>query len=119
MSGPDTLELNSVTQLRIDIGELKGILNTTVVTQGSQIADLANKQEIQRRDLTSVASNLTEKINTVSNAGSTNTENIKNLREDLKKVEEKQNSSFGKIFMALAAVLSFLSLIWNVVGGKV
>lgn len=113
----DTAE-NNITQVRIDIGELKGILNTTVVSQGEKINDLSSKQELQRRDMDSVKDILTEKINAVGTIANTNTESIKNIREDVKQVQEKQNATFGKVVQVLSPIFAAFALVWAVLGGK-
>lgn len=109
----DTAE-NNITQVRIDIGELKGILNTTVVAQGEQIRDLSGKQEMQRRDMDSVKDILIEKIGAVATIANTNTESIRNIRDDMKQVQEKQNATFGKVIQVLSPILAALGFLWGV-----
>lgn len=113
----DTAE-NNITQVRIDIGELKGILNTTVVSQGEKISDLGHKHETLRRDVDSVKDVLVEKINAVGTIANTNTESIKNIREDVKQVQEKQNATFGKVIQVLSPIFAAFALIWAILGGK-
>lgn len=113
----DTAE-NNITQVRIDIGELKGILNTTVVSQGEKINDLGHKHETLRRDVDSVKDILVEKINAVGTVANTNTESIKNIREDVKQVQDKQNGTVGKVTLVLSPIIATFALIWAILGGK-
>ena len=113
MSSTDTAE-NNITQVRIDIGELKGILNTTVVTHSDKIRGLEQTQEKQRSDMNAVKDVLIEKINVVSTIAETNKNEIGNIRDDVKGIQEKQNGSFGKIAIATSIVLSLIGLFWNI-----
>jgi phosphotransferase system IIA component len=113
----DTAE-NNITQVRIDIGELKGILNTVVTTHAEQIRDVKVGQVQLRSDLTAVKDNAVAAIAAVATTASTNSENIKDMRDDIKKVEEKQNATFGKTLMILSPILAAAALLWNIIGGK-
>jgi hypothetical protein len=104
------------TQVRVDIGELKGILNTTVVTHSDKIRDLEQTQEIQRRDMNSVKDTLIEKINVVGTVASTNTNEISNLRDDMRQVQEKQNATFGKVMQVFGPIIAGLALVLSIYG---
>lgn len=109
---------NDITQVRVDIGEIKGIMNTIVLSHGEQIRGLTDGQKQLRTDLTAVKDNATLAINNVSTVANAASENIKDIREDVKSINDKQNATFGKVLQALSPIIATFALIWAVLGGK-
>lgn len=109
---------NTITQVRVDIGELKGILNTVVISHAGLIKDLQSGQDKLRVDLTAVKDNANDAIQKVAQVANTNTANIITLTSDVKDVENKQNSSGTRVLAVIAGIVGAAGLLWNVIGGK-
>lgn len=93
-----------LTQLRVDVGRIEGILTTKVVVQGEEIQKLSNGHNA-----------LNEKINTVNTKAETNTTQINNLQGIVNSIQEKQNGSGGKVALVVSLILSFFGLLWQVI----
>jgi 2-polyprenyl-3-methyl-5-hydroxy-6-metoxy-1,4-benzoquinol methylase len=93
-----------LTQLRVDVGRIEGILTTRVVVQGEEIQKLSSGHDA-----------LNEKINTVNTKAETNTTQINNLQGIVNGIQEKQNGSAGKVALVVSLILSFFGLLWQIV----
>lgn len=126
--------------MQIQLGEIKGILNTIVTEHARRIGDTETAHRQLRFDLDSVkveakkdVADLSDKIyNTISKATekgnntlhelnrdiTTNKNNVTELRSDITEVKEKQNAAWGKAVMILSPIAAFGALAWNVLGGR-
>jgi len=118
-----------ITTLISAVAEIKGILNTRVVTQAEDIRDLKQNHGTLRYDLDRVKENaakdttdakaeMVDRINVVAAIGAANTNAIVDIRSDVTKVEDKQNATFGKVVQVLSPIVAVLALIWAVLGGN-
>ena len=112
----ESADQNTLTQVRVDISEIKGIMNTIVLSHGEQIRGLNDGQKQLRVDLTAVKDNATKEITAVSVVANAAAENIKDIREDVKSVNEKQNATFGKVLQVVSPIIAAGALIWAVLG---
>lgn len=124
--------------MQIQLGEIKGILNTIVTEHARRISDLDKSHVQMRFDLTAIKTeakkdvgDLAEKLNNMAiksheDGGkilqelnkdiTTNKNNIAELRGDIIEVKDKQNAGFGKVVMILSPILAFVALLWNILG---
>ena len=107
---------DTITGVRIDIARLEGML-TSFLTDGVRRIENGEKvSEKIRTDLTAVKEGCHSDLAVVASKVTINTENIKELREDIKDIREKQNASFGRILLIMSPIISAAALLWNMIG---
>lgn len=107
---------DNYTQIRVDIGELKGILTTVITEHGRRITDTEQKVNQLRTDLTAVKEEVTKEVTSVSTRVTTNSGDISNIREDIKTLFDRASQNFPKTTALIAVVIAAGSLLWNVFG---
>ena len=141
MGETDVSNSTVLVAIQIQIGEIKGILNTLVTEHARRIGD--NETDIRKlrtdldavkneakKDLDVAVGKFNDKFSEGSEKGNkllhtlntditTNKNNIAELRSDVVEVKEKQNSSMNRVLAVLASIVAGASLIWNVFGDKV
>lgn len=140
-TGEETANNTVLVSMQIQLGEIKGILNTIVTEHARRIGDSENNLRQVRFDLDAVkteakkdvgdlATRLTNMATKASEDGNkilldlnrditTNKSNISELKGDMTEVKEKQNSSTNRVLAVLAGIVGVASLLWNMIGDKV
>lgn len=109
---------NNYVQIRVDIGELKGILTTVITEHGRRITDQEQIATKLRTDLTAVKDEGNRELSITNTRVTQNTSGIEELKSDMKEVKDKINGSWQKIWTVLAFCVGGAGLIWNILGGK-
>lgn len=97
---------NTYTQIRVDIGELKGILTTVVTEHGRRIQDAETEQKQFRTDLTNVKEKAAENVTEVSTRVTSNTEHIRDIRGDVQTINDKMNGSVNRAIQILSPLIA-------------
>ncbi|ALY09292.1 membrane protein [Arthrobacter phage Nellie] len=111
-------ESDNYTQIRVDIGELKGILTTVITEHGRRITDIEQNAVRLRTDLTAVKDEITKEVTSVSTRVTTNSGDISNIREDVKNLFDRAGQSFPRTTAVIALIVAAGGFLWNVFGGK-
>jgi len=109
-------ESDNYTQIRVDIGELKGILTTVITEHGRRITDTEQKVSQLRTDLTAVKEEVTKEVTAVSTRVTTNTGDISNIREDIKTLFDRASQNFPRATAVSALIIALGGFLWNVFG---
>lgn len=129
---------NVLIQMQIQLGEIKGILNTIVTEHARRLTDQESNTRQLRTDLDAVkseakkdvidlANKIADTINVAKEAGNknlstitegitTNRNNIAELRSDITEVKEKANGAWGRVVGILALAISAASVLWQAIG---
>lgn len=107
---------NTITGIKVDLARLEGIL-TAFLTDGVRRIEAGERvSEKLRTDLTSVREDCHRELATSINLVTVNTENIKDLRDDIKDIRDKQNATFGRILVIMSPLIAGAALLWNILG---
>lgn len=109
---------NNLTQLRVDVGEIKGILVTVVAAHAERISKVESENRQLRVDLTAVRNNADASIAALALLVEANKNKIAEVAVDTQEVKDKQNSTAQRTTMVLSPVIAAGALAWNVIGGK-
>lgn len=129
---------NILVALQVQLGEIKGILNTIVTEHARRISDLDAGTRQLRLDLDTVKTDakkeveaLNDKLMNMAIKGQedgakhltmlneaiiTNRNNIAEVKEDVKELKTKGEASWGKVLGVLALVVAAASAIWQILG---
>lgn len=129
---------NILVALQVQLGEIKGILNTIVSEHARRISDLDAGTRQLRFDLDAVkteAKKDTEALNeklmqmaikageegakhlTHLNEGiTTNRNNLSELRDDVTELKTHNNATWGKVLGVLGTITAGVALIWQALG---
>lgn len=124
--------------MQIQLGEIKGILNTIVTEHARRLSDQESNARQLRNDLDAVKSeakkdvvDLSNKINDIiSNAKEagnknlatvtenivTNKNHISEIRTDVQEIRDKANGSWQRVTGILALIVAAGSVFWQVLG---
>lgn len=114
----ETDQHNILTNVRLDLSEIKGTLNTIVTVHAEQIRNQGEQIKQLRIDLTSVKDEAAREMNSVLSIANRNSENIKDIREDVKTINDRQNAATGKVFQIVSPVAAVGALIWSFIVGS-
>lgn len=125
-------------QMQIQLGEIKGILNTIVTEHARRLTDQESSTRQLRNDLDAVkseakkdvidlANKIADTINVAKEAGNknlslvtegitTNRNHIAEIRSDVAEVKEKANGAWGRVVGILALAISAASVLWQAIG---
>lgn len=98
-------ENDTITGVRIDIARLEGILTGFLTDGVRRIEQSEIDIRTQRTDM-----------NAIDNRVTGNTSAIHDIREDVKNISDKQNSSFNRVLAVIASIVAAASMLWNVMG---
>lgn len=107
---------NTITGIKVDLARLEGILTGFLTDGVRRIAEGERVSEKIRSDLTTVKEDCHKELAVVANLVTVNTENVRDLREDIKDIRDKQNASFGRILLIVSPLISGAALLWNMLG---
>lgn len=130
---------NSVlVQMQIQLGEIKGILNTIVTEHARRLADQESNSRQMRLDLDAVKNEANKGIETLNDklmqmaikgqedgakhltnlneAITTNKNHIAEIRGDVTELKSHNSASWGKVMSVVAVLVSVAALIWQVTG---
>lgn len=110
------IENDTITGLRLDIARLEGMLTAFLSDGLRRIEGIEKSTDNLRNDLTSVKDNCRAEIAVVANTASLNAQSIKDIRDDIKEVNEKMNGSLGRASLIISPLIAVLALLWNVLG---
>lgn len=125
-------------QMQIQLGEIKGILNTIVTEHARRLADQESNSRQMRMDLDAVKNEANKGIETLNdklmqmaikgqedgarhlttiNEGiTTNRNNIAEVKGDVAELKSHNNASWGKVISVVAILVSGAALVWQVLG---
>lgn len=129
---------NILVALQVQLGEIKGILNTIVTEHARRISDLDAGTRQLRLDLDAVKGEAKKAVDglndklmdmaikgqedgakhlSVINEGiTTNRNNISQVKEDVTELKGRSDASWGKIVGLLALLASGASVLWQALG---
>jgi hypothetical protein len=101
----NALEQATIVQVQVSLGEIKGILTTSLAENARRIQNVENVGISLRKDLTDIA-----------NTTVTHTANISDIRGDVAEIRDRVHNGLSKSALILSPVVAIAALIWNVIG---
>lgn len=109
-------DADTITGVRIDIARLEGLLSGFLTDGVRRIEHNEKSTEKLRTDLTAVKENCHTEVAAVSARVNINAENIREIRDDVKEIRDKQNASFGRIIVVVSPLIAAAALLWSIFG---
>ena len=109
---------NTLSQLRVDVGELKGIMNTMVLSHGEQLRSHSQALTQLRTDLTAVKNEANRDLNEVSKVAEATKNNLAAVKEDVGEIKTRQNGAATKVFQVVSPLAAVGALIWSFIVGS-
>jgi histidinol dehydrogenase len=108
-------EHNTVTQVRIDIAKIEGML-TQVILDHSRRID-ANDADIKlvRNDLSAVKDNGNSALSALSARVDVSIDNIKDIRTDVSAIQTRLDNALAKSITVLSPIIAIGTLIYTIV----
>lgn len=114
-----------VTQVRLDIAELKGMVNVVINEHTRRIAEQETVAKQLRTDLTAVNDNIHQRINTLMEQGNqrggemqqaitTNQANITDIKADIVEIQNRQVGTGLRLASYTSPVISFFALLISI-----
>lgn len=109
---------NNLTQLRVDVGEIKGILVTVVAAHAERLGKVEADDRQMRIDLTAVKNNADMAHSALALLVEANKNKIAEVAVDTQEVKDKQNGATQRTVLILSPFIAIGSLVWNILGGS-
>jgi esterase/lipase len=108
-------EHNTVTQVRIDIAKIEGMLTQVILDHSRRIEDNAGDIKQVRNDLTAVKDQSNNSVSNLSARVDVSIDNIKDIRSDISSIQLRLDNALAKSAVVLSPIIAIGTLIYTIV----